>query len=255
MLEPAAFAHRKWKKVLAWRLYQRGDLLHASMIHATSAAEETNLRARGFDNVMTIPNGTLIPAAAASFGGERRGVVIARLHPIKGLSLLIAAIEVLAAELRTSGWRFVIAGPDAGSRRELESSIARAGTGDIVDLRGEVDDEEKWRLLQSAHLFVLPSYSENFGMAIAEALATGVPVITTKGTPWREIEEQRCGWWVDANVEAITEALRTAIRTDVSELRAMGARGRALVSERYSWESVAEKFETLYRSLIEGGAA
>ena len=87
---------------------------------------------------------------------------------------------------------------------------------------------------------MLPTYSENFGIVVAEALWAGVPVITTKGTPWQELEERKCGWWIDIGVESLVEALKEAMSHGDEERAAMGARGRKLVEEKYTWDAVCK---------------
>ena len=110
--------------------------------------------------------------------------------------------------------------------------------------------EEKWRVLREADLFVLPTHSENFGIAIAEALASGTPVITTKGTPWRDIENQHCGWWTEIGVEPTKEALRSFINMSESELETMGRNGRRLIEEKYSDTAIAKQMVNIYEKLL-----
>lgn len=115
-----------------------------------------------------------------------------------------------------------------------------------VEWVGEVDEMAKWDLYGSADLFVLPTFSENFGIVVAEALASGVPVVTTTAAPWGALAEHRCGWWVDVGVEPLAEALREATALSDAARHTMGRRGRALVEERYSWAHVAEQMRTAY---------
>jgi glycosyltransferase involved in cell wall biosynthesis len=118
---------------------------------------------------------------------------------------------------------------------------------------GPVGDERKWEVFGQADLFVLPTKSENFGIAIAEALAAGVPVITTKAAPWQELESHRCGWWVDVGVEPLAAALREATAASPDVLREMGLRGRELVRERYSWPKIAEDMKAVYEWVLGRG--
>jgi glycosyltransferase involved in cell wall biosynthesis len=121
---------------------------------------------------------------------------------------------------------------------------------DQVQLIGGVYGAEKWKRFQQADLFVLPSYSENFGIVVAEALASGTPVLTTQGTPWQELETQNCGWWIELSVDEIVKALRTFINTSETTLEVMGKNGRQLVEEKYSIEAVARQMKELYEWIV-----
>ena len=111
---------------------------------------------------------------------------------------------------------------------------------------GPVYGRQKENLLAAAELFVLPSFSENFGIVIPEALASGVPVITTKGTPWDDMVRCNCGWWIDLGVEPLVAALRQGLEMSDTERREMGMRGRRLVEEEYTWPSVARQMLAVY---------
>jgi glycosyltransferase involved in cell wall biosynthesis len=105
-------------------------------------------------------------------------------------------------------------------------------------------------LYRSADLFVLPSHSENFGLVVAEALASGVPVITTRGTPWEELVAHRCGWWVEKTTDSLAEALRDAMSRTDEERREMGERGRQLIEQKYTWSSVAAQMKSVYEWVL-----
>jgi glycosyltransferase involved in cell wall biosynthesis len=92
--------------------------------------------------------------------------------------------------------------------------------------------------------------AENFGIAVAEALGAGLPVITTKGTPWSEISGS-CGWWVDVNAAAIAKALADGMRLSDEERAAMGTRGRELVAAKYQWDTVGRAMAGVYETLVE----
>jgi glycosyltransferase involved in cell wall biosynthesis len=95
-------------------------------------------------------------------------------------------------------------------------------------------------------LFILPTYSENFGMVIAEALAAGLPVLTTLAAPWERITEWGCGWRVGTGEEALTDALRQALDTAPERLAEMGGRGQRMSREELSWEKAAKQMLNVY---------
>lgn len=123
---------------------------------------------------------------------------------------------------------------------------------------GPLNDDAKWDAYDRADLFVLPTYSENFGIVVAEALWVGVPVITTKGTPWAELEEYKCGKWIDlpaegsnpSTWEALDEALVSVMAMSDMERGEMGKRGRKLVEEKYTWEAVCSAMVSGYESCL-----
>jgi glycosyltransferase involved in cell wall biosynthesis len=116
-----------------------------------------------------------------------------------------------------------------------------------------VADDDKWALYRESDLFVLPTHSENFGVVVAEALASGVPALTTTGAPWAVLEEEDCGWWVEPEVASLEAALADAVGRPDEERLAMGRRGRALVEARFSWASVATKMKAAYRWVLGDG--
>ena len=118
-----------------------------------------------------------------------------------------------------------------------------------VVLTGEVQGEVKDCLLANADVFVLPSYSENFGIVVAEAMAWGRPVIASTGTPWKELADVGAGWWVSPRQDELAKALAEALGKKPEELGAMGAQGRALVAEKYGWSAPAQELTAAYEQL------
>ncbi len=124
--------------------------------------------------------------------------------------------------------------------------------GDSVEYMGEVEGMRKSVVYQRADLFVLPSFSENFGVVVAEALAHRVPVITTRVTPWGGLLDHGCGWWIEPTIDALTETLREALDKDAADLRAMGERGRAYAAE-FDWSHIAQQTQDAYSWVLAQG--
>jgi glycosyltransferase involved in cell wall biosynthesis len=254
MLSSWAARHHRWKKQIAWVLFQRRDFAGASLLHATSRQELEDCRRAGFGGpIAVIPNGVELPIAedAPAMKRETRvALCVARLHPVKGLINLVEAWN----KVRPSGWKMIVAGGDEnGHQAVLEARIAACGLADTFEFLGAVARDVTRALYQEAELFILPSHSENFGMGIAEALSHAVPVITTQGTPWHDLIEHRCGWWEEVGAEPLARALLEATGLSPEEREEMGKRGRELVARKYSWLRVAAEFKAIYSWLLAEG--
>lgn len=247
MLEPWAVNHKRWKKRLAWMAYQRRDLQTAVGLHATADAEAANLaRLHLGVPVHVIPNGVDLPDISpkgAQSGATRTALFLGRLYPVKGLPMLIDAWS----KVRPEGWCLKIAGPDEnGYGRMIQRSVAAKGLEGVVSFPGPLEGDAKRLAMLGADLFVLPTHSESFGMAVGEALAHGVPVLTTTAAPWPMLEEGGFGWRVAPTVDAIAEGLRRATSLDPGALSGMGMKGRGFVKAGFDWGSVATRFTALY---------
>ncbi len=248
MFEDWAWRHRAWKKRPVWWVWQRRAAQSALALRATSRQEARSIRRRGLRQpVAIVGNGIAIPPADQvhrDIGGQRTALFLSRIHRVKGLLNLVHAWSAV----RPAGWRLLICGPaEEAHDAEVRQLIADCGLADSVQVRGAAFGPDKRDLLSTAKLFLLPSFSENFGVVVAEALSFGVPVITTKGTPWSDLERERCGWWVDVGVEPLKVALTEATRKADSELVAMGLRGRAFVERLYSWEKIGTDMTAVYQ--------
>ncbi|NNE82716.1 MAG: glycosyltransferase, partial [Alphaproteobacteria bacterium] len=122
-----------------------------------------------------------------------------------------------------------------------------------VEFSGPLYGEDKWRAYQEADLYVLPSHSENFGMTVAEALAAGTPVITTRGAPWAELEPRGVGWWIDIGVDALVASLQEAMTSSPEELIVRGERGREWMIQKFSWQRVGTMMDQTYQWLLHRG--
>jgi glycosyltransferase involved in cell wall biosynthesis len=259
MLEPWAMNHKRLKKAAAWWLYQKRDLKLANCHHTTAKAEARNVRCLGLGvPVWVIPNGVDVPEGAPKIKDATKqkrqvktALFLGRIYPVKGLPMLVEAW----ARVRPEGWILKIAGPDeAGHRIQVEKAVFAAGLSEVISFAGPVGGRAKRSAFFNADLFVLPSRSESFGMAVAEALAHGVPVLTTTSAPWPMLPERGCGWWVDPTVDGVTEGLRQATSRSSEALQDMGARGREFVAAEFGWGNVARKCILMYEAIVESYA-
>ncbi len=259
MLEPWALAYRRARKTIAWHLYQRHLLAGAAGLVATAPSEAAAIRARVPGKpVAIIANGVAAPAIVPDRRGRdtataRQLLYLSRLHPKKNLPSLLTAWAGLAAQPEFAAWTLVIAGPDElGHRAALEAQARPLG--DRVRFTGPIAEADKAALFAASDLFVLPTFSENFGIVVAEALAAGVPAIVSTGAPWASLVKERCGWHVGTDPASLAAALAAAMRLPDAERRAMGARGHAHVARDFGWPGIAARMLDYYRWLKYGGA-
>jgi glycosyltransferase involved in cell wall biosynthesis len=255
MLEPWALGYRRWRKRLALALGQRAALASAALIIVASESEAASVRRAGFRQpIAIVPLGIDAPecqAAHLEHAPLRRMLFLSRLHPKKGLPMLFEAWS----KLRQPGWKIVLAGPDEGGHRaELQPLIDRLGIAADLEFVGEVSGSRKLQLFREADLFVLPSHSENFGLVVGEAMACGLPVLTTRATPWGVLESLRAGWWVEPDLEGLTHGLGAALATTPDARAAMGRAGRDYAVNDLTWEAAAQRTLIAYRWLLSGSA-
>ena len=236
-----------WELVCRALIDNRKCVLHVT---AESEAEDSTRRIPGVATVV-IPNGVDVPdfQARSSWpkGGPLRLLFIGRLHPIKGIENLLHAIA--ATEAGTVSLTLCGDG-EAAYAQGLRVLAAKLGLGDAVRFAGHVEGEAKLRAFGDADLCVIPSHSENFGMVVAEALASGVPVVASTGTPWAGLEQHGCGLWVSNEPASLAAAIMSLRDRD---LAAMGAAGRAWMETEYGWAAIGHRMAEVYADLLKRG--
>lgn len=257
MLAPEALAFSRSRKCLFWHFFQRPALRALSCVHVTSLQERDEVRAVGLNGpVALVPNGVDIPVLPtrrpSSPDGCREVLFLGRLHPKKSVDMLIEAWAGVSPDTR-AGWRLRIVGPSEGGYGEELSRLTRRLKLSDVSFERPIWGAERTLAYLRADLFVLPTRNENFGLTIAEALAAGTPVITTRGAPWAGLREQRCGWWLEYGINPLKSTLETALKMSRHELQSMGSRGRAWIAGAFSWEAAAKSLNGVARWLKHGG--
>lgn len=225
----------------------------ADCIQSTAESERDNLLKLGYNkNIRVVRLGIDADGIEMkrSWKKTRQILFLSRVHVKKGINFLIEAAAALRSELQ--GYRILVAGEgDADYVAGMKRMIADNGLQDIVELVGGVYGGEKWRLFQTSDFFVLPTHSENFGLAIAESLASGTPVITTVGTPWSDLNDTNSSAWIEIGTQPLVEALRKFLALSDGELEAMGRNGRRLIEEKYSANVMAREMMEVYAKVTQ----
>ena len=262
MTAPWSMKHKWWKKLPAWLLYQKRDLLQASLIHCTTELEFEWNNALGFKNCFIAPLGTHLPQLHPPTPAQNSNATllfVGRIYPVKGLVNLIMAwqkvFSAYSASSMVKNWKLRIVGPDqAEHKAELEVLIKDMGLCDSVEFVGPRYDKDLSQEYDNCDCLVLPSFTENFGATIVDALAHGKPCIASTFTPWKVLKDCSCGWWVSNEPSKLSIAIDEMIALSSAERREMGLRGRKLVAEKYTWDAVAEAMEKGYESVMEWGS-
>jgi glycosyltransferase involved in cell wall biosynthesis len=261
-LDPADLQKKKRLKQIYAGLLERPNLGGAAAIHFTSVQEaKVSERFGTLTKDVVIPLGVQLPSpmpgqglARAQLGiPESRPLVLfmSRIDPKKGLNLLIPALEALLAE--GLDFHFVLAGTnpqDPGYENKILEQVQASALGDRTTITGFVSGDFKASLLQDADLFVLPSYYENFGIAVAEAMAAGTPVvISDRVYIWEDVRDAAAGWVAPCEVEALTFALRSPLM-EAAERHRRGLNAQAYAQKHYTWSAIAQQTIQVYQQIL-----
>ena len=256
MLEPWSMSHKKWKKKLGWWLYQRKDVQKAACVYATARMEAEHVTELGITTCKAvIPNGIETDAypCKTSFDVVRKQVLfLGRIHVKKGIEHLFDAWKRVYPEYPE--WQLLVVGNgEAEYKHSLENKAEILGLKDCIKILPPMFGSAKTKIYHESAIFCLPSYSENFGMTIAEAMSCGTPVITTTNCPWEILNESKIGWCVDQSVDNIERALREAMTMTPTDLYEMGQQASKLISENYDYRVVTRNTLRLYKWLLNSG--
>jgi glycosyltransferase involved in cell wall biosynthesis len=248
-----ALGFKALRKKVFWCVLQERALRGADCFHATAESEAEDIRRLGFiQPICILPNGIDVPPLEKMHEGSRRRLLfLGRIHPIKGVDILLRAWR--AVQDRFRDWELHVAGPDDGGHLAGMQALAGHLRLDRVVFRGPLYGEEKWRAYRAAELVVLPTHSENFGLTVAEALAAGTPAIVTVGAPWGGLVREGAGWWIDIGIDPLIAGLEEALASSPEHLAQMGVAGRQWMLRDYSWRRIGEQSAVTYRWLLEGG--
>ena len=179
---------------------------------------------------------------------------LGRVTAVKGLDILAAAFALIAEQHEDA--RLAIVGPDIdGYAQEVRKRLSELGIAERAVFTDMLVGDEKLAALRDADIFALPSYSENFGMAVVEAMAAGLPVVISDQVKiWREVEGAGAGLVAPCDPAEFSQALRSLL-VDLARRCRLGEAGRALVDEKFSWDVVMDQLLAGYARALKGPKA
>ena len=256
MLEPWSLSQKKWKKKLAWWLYQRNDVQKSVCVFTTAKMEAEHVTNLGITTCKAvIPNGIetdSYPCKTSVDVVKKQVLFLSRVHVKKGIEVLFEVWKQIHPDYED--WQLLVIGNgEAEYIHSLENRVECLGLKESIKILPPVFGNDKIQIYQESALFCLPSYSENFGMAIAEAMSCGTPVITTTNCPWNILNDTKTGWCIDLNVDNLERALREALSMNPTELYDMGQKASKLIYENFDYRNVTRKTLKLYEWLLNGG--
>jgi glycosyltransferase involved in cell wall biosynthesis len=261
-LDPADLQKKCQLKQLYAAVLEKPNLAGAAAVHFTTAQEaKISERFGVVTKDWIFPLGVMLPETQNTTLRDRyqipadRPIILfmSRIDRKKGLDLLIPALERLVAEGKS--FEFVLAG---GNPQEpeyeaaIKRQIAASSIADRTQVIGFVSGGDKTAWLKTADVSVLPSYYENFGIAVAEAMAVGTPVVISDQVHiWEDVQQAEAGWVCQCNVESLTTSLRESLK-DAVERKYRGIKAQQLTLAKYSWDAIAQQMVVAYGAIGRG---
>ena len=263
MLTPWAMKFKWLKKKMVFSLWLKKEMSRAELLHVTAASEVEDVRRNGLDNpVVVAPLGVRAMLTdkeleeikeASRKAAQKTVLFVSRIQKKKGLLNLVEAWKGLKKTSPdvTEGWKIKIVGPDQENHTAEVKAFAKSlGVESDIEFSAPLYGREKEIAYAESSLFVLPTFSENFGSVVIEALINRTPVITTKGAPWVDLLDYNAGWWIDIGAEPLGVALMEALAMSTGELQEKGDSGRKLVEEKYAWNAVCRIMTKGYEEIL-----
>jgi glycosyltransferase involved in cell wall biosynthesis len=247
--EPWSLQQKKIKKSLAWFIYQKKILQLCDLIHCASYQEKKNLLI--LDNnfkTKILPYGIpsiFIKNKANKKKINKRAIFFSRIDKKKGIENLISCWNIL----KNTDWKLDIVGPQNDLSYFLKIKSLAKNNQNIKFLRPIYTSEEKKKLFNYYDFLILPTFNENFGMVVLEALSRGLPVLTTKNTPWVEIKKTNSGWYIKNDHNHLLRQLKKIFKLNLYSFKKKSFNAINL-SKKYNWNCLAKQYLCVYKKLL-----
>lgn len=263
MLDPHSMGRKAWKKRLYGRLFEFPALRQASGLIFTHAEEERLAR----ETCGPLPTGYVVPLGTSEPPAESRSelasrflhqfpatargprvVFLSRLHEKKGLDLLLPAFQRVLEKHSSS--QLVLVGPgEADYVQQLRSRASSLRISENTHFIGSLHGPQKWAALAAADVYVLPSYQENFAIALVEALRVGTPVVCSQRVNiWSDLAEARAATICELTVESVADSI-VRLLDDRGGAEEQGTRGTSFAAENYTWGKSGHRVVEVYESV------
>ena len=253
MLEEWALKQSYFKKKFFYFLIEKIHLKNATFLRATSDLEALTFKKLGFKKkkILNIPNSIKIPEFKIKLkknNKRKRLLFLSRLHPKKGLIELLSSWEKI--QNKFPDWELMICGFNENNYKKTIINKINDLSLQRVILKDFVSGKEKEKIYYSSDIFILLSYSENFGLSIAEALSYKIPVITTTNTPWKKLNNKKCGWCIKLDNKIIINTIEKAFQLTRKQRLAMGQNGREWMIKDFSDSGIGLRMNSIYKKIL-----
>ncbi len=249
-LDPNALIYSPIRKKIVLFLIKHFLLKHVTF-HATCEEEGIYTKSIFGQNVpvKVIPN--LMPLTPNKRNIKEKYILyLGRIHPKKAIDNLIQSIP-LATSFQDLRYKLLIVGKgEVNYEQQLKNQVSELKLEKQIEFLGHIEGEKKEEILSKARVLIMPSHTENFGNVVIEALQYNTPVIASKGTPWKILEDYHAGYWSNNDKESLAHALDQIITMDEEKYNEMCLNARQLVEDKYDVEKNINLWIEAYNQIL-----
>lgn len=252
--EPWSLRQKKLKKKIALKVYQSKILMKSNLIHCASRLEEKNiLNLNKNFKTAVLPYGIFnrfIKNKVKRVKIKKKAIFFSRVHKKKGIENLIDAWK----KVNNTSWSLDIYGPIENKKYYEKLAFLIKNKDNIKILKPIYNTKIKFKTFEKYDFMILPTYSENFGFVVLEALARGLPVLTTPNTPWTIIKKNNSGWISNNSVNSLCLILKKIFNSSKKDKNYFYIKSKNAIryAKLYNWNYVSKKYINVYKKILNG---